>query len=81
MSQTVNGFTVIATKQASGTVQLIFQSAVGGIIYSAVIPSADFTNINTNVNGGSTGATRTFTYVQDANKSDYPTGHGHGEGN
>ena len=81
MPQTVNGLTVIATKQASGAVQLLFQNAVGGIMFCAVIPSADFTALNTNVNGGSTGATSSKMYAQDANKNDYPGHYFHGEGN
>lgn len=69
------GRTLVATKMASGTVQLIWSDSFGGITYVAVIPSADFTSMNTNVNGGSAGATRTFTYAQDLNQGDYPQGY------
>ena len=69
------GRTLIATKQASGTVQLVWQDSFGGLAYIGVIPAADFTSINTNVNGGATGATRTFTYAQDQNQGDYPQGY------
>ena len=81
MPQTVNGLTMIATKLSSGNVQLIFQNAVGGIIFTTVIPSADFTALNTSVNGGSTGASITKAYAQDNAKNDYPPGYFHGEGN
>lgn len=81
MPQIVNGVTVIATKLTSGNVQLIFQNAVGGIMFISVIPSADFTALNTTVNGGSTGASITKQYAQDANKGDYPQHTSHGEGN
>lgn len=60
---------------ASGTVQLVWSDSNGGIAYVAVIPSADFTSLNTNVNGGATSATRTFTYGQDQNQGDYPQGY------
>jgi len=39
------------------------------------MPSADVTSVNTNVNGGATGATRTFTYAQNAFTVDYPLGY------
>lgn len=74
----IPGLTVTATKQASGTVQFQFFSTLdglnsdGGLRFAVVLPAADVTNINTNVNGGAAGATRTFTYAQDANKNDYP---------
>lgn len=81
MPHTINGVTVIATKQASGNVQLLFQNSVGGIMFVCSIPSADFTVLNTTVNGGSTGANITKMYAQDANKGDYPVHYFHGEGN
>lgn len=81
MPQAVLGSTLIATKLASGNVQLLFQSATGGIQFIAVVPSADFTSINTTVNGGSTGANLTKQYTQDQNKGDYPQHYSHGEGN
>lgn len=67
--------TLVATKMASGTVQMVWSDAQGGITYVAVIPAADFTSMNTNVNGGAGGATRTFTYTQDQNQGDYPQGY------
>lgn len=69
---------VIATKQASGTVQFVIQSSGDGlnpngdIQYAFVMPAADVTSVNTNVNGGATGATRTFVYAENANVGDYP---------
>lgn len=69
------GRTLIVTKQASGTVQMVWGDAQGGISYVGVIPAADFTSFNTTVNGGATGATLTRTYAQDANQSDYPQGY------
>lgn len=63
--------TVIVTKQASGGCQ--FQFIVNGAIrFVQSMPAADVTNVNTNVNGGATGATRTFTYAQDLSPADYP---------
>lgn len=64
--------TVIGTKMASGTVQLVFQNANGGVRYAVVIPNADFTSFNTTVNGGATGANLTKIYAQDAAATDYP---------
>jgi hypothetical protein len=71
MPGTIIARTVIATKMASGTVQLRFQDSNGTVEYEFVIPAADFTSLNTTVNGGATGATLTFNYGQDANKSDF----------
>lgn len=68
----IPGVTVIATKMASGTVQLIMQNPNGGVRFAVVLPSADFTSFNTTVNGGATGATLTRVYGQDANNGDYP---------
>jgi hypothetical protein len=81
MPQAVLGTTLIATKTAGGGVQLLFQNAVGGIQFVAVIPAADFTAINTTVNGGSQGAQVTKQYNEDQNKSDYPGHFSHSEGN
>lgn len=72
---------VIATKQASGTVQFVIQSSGDGlnpngdIQFVFVMPSADVTSVNTNVNGGATGATRTFVYAENATSGDYPLGY------
>ena len=71
---------VIATKQASGNVQLVVQSSSDGlnpngdINYVLVIPSADFTSFNTTVNGGAAGATLTKVYAENANAADYTLG-------
>lgn len=81
MPFTVNGVQVVATKLASGNVQFLFQTPLGGIVYSIVLPSADVTAINTTVNGGSTGASLTKQYQQDMNKNDYPQHYVHAEGN
>lgn len=73
----VPSVSVIGTKMASGTVQLQFQQSLDGlnpsgqVRFVVVIPAADFTSLNTNVNGGAAGATRTFTYAQNANQGDY----------
>lgn len=71
MAGTIIARSVVATKMASGTVQLRFQDASGTVQHEFVIPSADFTSLNTTVNGGATGATLTFNYGQDANRGDY----------
>lgn len=72
MPATVLATTVVTLKNASGTVTLSFQSPNGDVKFVHVFPSADVTSINTTTNGGSTGATQTFTYAQDAAKGDYP---------
>jgi hypothetical protein len=74
MPYNVPAVTVTATKMADGTVQLIFTHAAGDIRYGIVIPAANFTSLNTTVNGGSAGATLSFTYAEDANQGDYPQG-------
>lgn len=81
MPAAVNGITMIATKLPSGNVQLLFQNAQGGVQFVCVVPSADFTSLNTTVNGGSTGASLTKSYGQDNNKGDYPRDYSHMEGN
>ena len=81
MGQTVNAVTVIVTKQTSGTVQFLFQNALGGIIFAVAIPYADLASIHTVVNGGGAGTTLTKTYSQDLNRLDYPQHYVHGEGN
>ena len=73
MPGTILATTLITLKLASGDVLLTFQSPTGTEKFVIAIPSADFTSINTTTNGGSTGATQTFAYGQDANKADYPT--------
>jgi hypothetical protein len=81
MAINIRGVIVKATKQASGTVLIEFYGTAdglnsnGNLRYAVVLPSADVTSINTNVNGGSTGATRSFAYAEDANRTDYPSGY------
>lgn len=72
MPDSVLATTVVTLKNASGSVTLFFQAPNGGVRYAHTFPSADFTSINTTTNGGSTGATQTFVYAQDANALDYP---------
>lgn len=75
---------VIATKMASGTVQLQFQQSLDGlnpsgqVRFAVVIPSADFTSFNTTVNGGAAGATLTKVYAQNAAQGDYQAPDGSG---
>jgi hypothetical protein len=67
----VPAMTVIATKQASGGVQLQFIEN-NAVRFVQSIPAADFTSFNTTVNGGATGATLTRSYAQDLSPADYP---------
>jgi hypothetical protein len=86
MPRDVPAFAVIATKMASGNVQLVFQNSLdglnpgGAVKFVAVIPSADFTALNTTVNGGAAGAT--LTQVHEENDTDevgdYATADGSG---
>lgn len=75
----VNAYTIIGLKMASGNVQLQFFHPGGTLAFCAVIPSADFTSLNTTVNGGATNATLTVPttppYAQDLNRLDYPLGY------
>ncbi len=73
MPGTILGVTLITLKLANGNVLFTFQSATGTEKFVISLPSADVTSLNTTTNGGSTGATQTFVYGQDANKADYPT--------
>ncbi len=72
MPAQVNAVSVVALKNADGTVLLTFQSPTGQIRFAAVMASADVTALNTNVNGGLTGATATYSYASNANRLDYP---------
>jgi len=72
MPSTVLATTVVTLKLADGNVLLQFLDPAGTLKFAHVFPSADFTSINTTTNGGSTGATQTFTYGQDAARTDYP---------
>lgn len=75
MPYNIPASTLIATKMASGAVQLVWYDVTGGVRWAAVIPNASFTALNTTVNGGSTGATLTQVYAQDASQGDYPQGY------
>lgn len=60
---------IVATKNADGstTFQLYIGALTGGqkqLVFQWLMPSADTTSLNTNVFGGTTGATRTFAYAQ-----------------
>jgi hypothetical protein len=58
---------VQATKQADGSTTFVCRVGKSGNtfdVYSFNMPSADTTNLNTNVFGGATNATRTFNYAQ-----------------
>ena len=71
------GLTITATKMASGNVQ--FLVTMNGATRAAfVLASANVTSINTTVNGGSAGATLSFSLAQDANLGDYPFGYTQG---
>lgn len=74
MTLNIQAVTIIATKMASGAVQLLFQNPSGGVRFAVSILNADFTSFNTTVNGGATGATLTRTYAQDSAPNDYPLG-------
>ncbi len=73
MPAQVDTLNIVATKQADGTVQILFQSPTGQIRFAAVMASADVTALNTNVNGGASGATATYSYAANANRTDYPS--------
>lgn len=80
MPGSLMAYQVIGLKMASGNVQLQFVHPNGSVAFAAVIPSADFTSLNTTVNGGSTNATLTVPssttfYTQDLNRGDYPLGY------
>lgn len=75
----IPAYTITGLKMASGNVQLQFFHPGGSLAFCAVIPAADFTSLNTTVNGGATNATLTVPttapYAQDLNKADYPLGY------
>lgn len=75
MAINIPGYTLVATKLADGNVQLVFQNPNAGIRYCSVITSANFTSLNTTVNGGSTGASLTIVNGQDAFNTDFPLGY------
>jgi hypothetical protein len=80
MPATILAYQIVGLKMASNNVQLQFLHPGGNVAFCAVIPTADFTSLNTNVNGGSPGATLTLPspqsfYAQDASKTDYPIGY------
>lgn len=72
MPDTILAQNIVATKLADGAVQLLFTGPNGDVRFASVIASADFTSLNTTVNGGSTGATVTLVYAENARKTDYP---------
>jgi hypothetical protein len=72
MAINIPGVTVVSTKLADGNVQMVFQNPNGGIRYAWVVTSANFTSLNTTVNGGSTGASLTIVNAQDQYNTDYP---------
>lgn len=81
MSYNVPAVNVVTTKLADGNVRFDFYDgngpggvSLGDLRFSCVMTSANVTAINTTVNGGSTGASLTQGYAQDANQADYPRG-------
>ena len=80
MAINIKGTIVQATKLADGNVRLDFWATNDGLNsngqlrFAMVITSADFTSFNTTVNGGSTGATLSKAYAEDANRNDYHRG-------
>lgn len=73
----IQAVAVVATKMASGNVQLVFYDSKDGlnphgqVRFAVVIPAADFTSFNTTVNGGAAGAALTKVYAENANQGDY----------
>lgn len=80
MAVNIPAVAVTTTKLADGNVRFDFYSSLDGVNayadlrFSVVMSSANVTSINTTVNGGSTGATLTQVYAQDANRGDYVPG-------
>lgn len=74
MPATVPAVTLLATKQASNNVQLLF-IINGANRFCFSVPTADFTALNTTVNGGAAGANISKSYAQDLNLADYPIGY------
>jgi hypothetical protein len=78
MAQYAQAVSITGTKNADGSVTLVFGRSldglnpIGDIRYAVVIASADFTSLNTTVNGGATGATLTVTYAENVRVVDYP---------
>lgn len=72
MPAQVDTFNLVATKQTDGTVQMLVQSPTGQVRFAIVMAAADVTALNTNINGGSAGATATYSYAANANRTDYP---------
>jgi hypothetical protein len=73
MPQNIPAMTLSATKAVSGAVHLQF-IINGAIRFAFSIPSADFTSLNTTVNGGAGGTNITKAYAQDLNPQDYALG-------
>lgn len=81
MAINIPAYSVVATKMSTTdtpkNVRLEFYDAVGGLHFCAMIPGADFTSLNTTVNGGAAGATLTVgPYAEDASYQQYPQGYG-----
>ena len=82
MPATILAYQIVGLKMASNNVQLQFLHPGGNVAFCAVIPTADFTSLNTTVNGGIGGTTLSVPqppnppfYAQDASKTDYPIGY------
>lgn len=77
MPANIEAVTVTATKTVVGDVRLDFYKSTDGLnsngrlFWAVIIPTADFTSINTTVNGGASGATLSFTYPENARKANY----------
>jgi hypothetical protein len=77
MPANIEAISVTATKTTAGDVRLDFYKTSdglnpnGALFFAVVILSADFTSINTTVNGGASGATLTVTYPENARRVNY----------
>lgn len=75
-------YQIFAQKAPSGSGNVILQfiHPSGNLAFCCAIPAADFTSINTTVNGGAAGTSLTVPaappYAQNLNQSDYPVGYG-----
>lgn len=76
MPGVIPAFQIVATKISTAGVANVRLDILrnGGIVMSVCIPAADFTSLNTTVNGGSAGATLTLSYAQDTSRPDYGVG-------
>ena len=77
MPANIEAVSVTATKTVAGDVRLDFYKSTdglnpnGALFFAVIIPTANFTSINTTVNGGSSGATLTFTYPENNLRQNY----------